>query len=340
MKCDIIILVWNQLNFTKQCIDSVLNKTKFPFNLIIVDNGSEEPTRQYLEKLSQKERIPINLLRNERNLGFVKAANQGIKQSQSEYICLLNNDTVVTTNWLTEMVKVAQGSEVIGIVNANSNTLGCKSKREESPEAIAQRLKSYSGEYSELAWATGFCMLIKRHLIKKIGLFDERYGMGNFEDADFCKKAQQVGYLCVCAKAAYVYHYEKRSFIKIKTFDYDFGRNRQIFFSKWGRQERILYVLTKDNPQNVKKIAQKALQYARQGNIVWIFLKHGYPQLIYKHSNIYIYTLPKAFFNIISYWKVLKRKKKFDKIYVDDEAYIKRLNIFKLFHKAEVIYGQ
>ncbi|MFC1667582.1 glycosyltransferase family 2 protein [Candidatus Omnitrophota bacterium] len=213
MNCDIIIPVWNQLDFTRKCIESFFKNTNYAFHLIIVDNGSSQPTKDYLDKLARDKKDDLTLLRNEKNLGFIKATNQGIRQSQAPYVCFLNNDTQVTEGWLREMIKVAENREDIGIINPSSNTLGCKPKRGQSLDLLAKKLKSYTGEWSELAWATGFCMLVKRKVIQKVGFFDEIYGMGTFEDADFSKKAQGLGYLCVCATAAYVYHQERRSLI-------------------------------------------------------------------------------------------------------------------------------
>ena len=338
MKCDIIIPVWNQFEFTRDCLESVFKNTNFPFSLIIIDNASNEPTKSYLEKLSQEKKDTVILLKNEKNLGFVKAINQGIRASTAEYLCLLNNDTEVTSAWLAEMVKVAQLRPDIGIVNANSNTLGTHPKKAQTIDALAKELKSLSGTYSELAWASGFCMLIKRKVIQEVGLFDEIYGMGNFEDADFSKRAQGLGYFCVCAKAAYVYHRERRSFIKMKRFDHDFQRNRRIFFAKWGTKERILYVLSKEDPEHIGKVAQEALRLARDGNTVWILFKGTAQENIKRHSNIYVYGLSRVLFNLRSLWRILKRKKKFDKIYVDDENYGRRLNSLQILHKAEVIY--
>jgi len=337
MKCDIIIPVWNQLDFTRKCIESVFKNTDYAFHLIIVDNGSNWPTKEHLDKLARDRKDAVTLIRNEKNLGFIKASNQGIRQSRASYVCFLNNDTQVSEGWLKEMIRVAEAEEDIGIVNPNSNTLGCKPKRAETLDSLTKRLKSYTGEWSELALATGFCMLVKRKVIQKVGLFDEIYGMGTFEDADFSKRAQGIGYLCVCARAAYVYHQERRSFIRFKRFNQDFNRNQQIFSSKWGRQERILYILTREDLSCIEKIVEESLISARKGNIVWIFLKKKDKKKIKKHSNIYTYSLPEHFFNLVSLWKILKRKKKFDRIYVDSENDKRRLNDLKNFHKAEVI---
>jgi len=183
-------------------------------------------------------------------------------------------------------------------------------------------------------------MLIKREVIERIGLFDEAYGMGNFEDADFSKRAQKAGYSSVCAIASYVSHRERRSFMRFKGFSRDFDRNREIFYSKWGRQKRILYILSRGDSARKEDIVRDSLRLARDGNIVWIFLKGKDRQGIERHSNIYIYNLPENLFNLVSLWRVLKRKKKFDKIYVDDENYGKNLEGLRSFHKAEVVYGR
>lgn len=336
MKVDIVIPTWNLYQFTKECIESIFACTDYPFHLIIVDNASDDPAKGYFETLAQ-DKENVTLIRNEENLGFIKAVNKGIKASSAPYVCLLNNDTLVTKGWLREIVKVAQGDVHIGMINANSNTLACKPKKGQKIDELAQELKAYSGKYTELAWTTGFCMLIKREVIEKIGLFDEVYGMGNFEDADFCKRAQLEGYLSVCATASYVYHRERQSFSKFKEFSSNFTNLRKTFYQKWGKTERILYIFTNDDPDFINKIAITALEHARRGSMIWIFLKDLNSYTPNHHSNIYLYRIPGNFFNLVSLWRIIKRKKKFDKIFVDSTSYKKKLCKFKPFHKAEVL---
>lgn len=338
MKCDIVIPVWNQLDFTRRCIEGVFKNTDSGLHLIVIDNGSGEPTKGYLEKLAREKRGVFTLIRNEKNLGFVKAVNQGIGRSDASYICLLNNDTEITRGWLEEMIKVAEKEKSIGIVNANSNTLGCKPRAGQSAESLAEELKRCSGKYTILAWATGFCMLIKREVIKKAGLFDEAYGMGNFEDADFSKRAQRLGYSSVCAIASYVYHHERRSFIRFKRFDSEFNRNRELFYSRWGRQKRILYIVTRNDLPRREEVSRKSFKAASDGDIVWIFLKGRDRQGMEKHSNVYVYNLPEVFFDFVSLWRILKRKKGFDRIYVDGKNHAKRLEKCAFLHKSKVVY--
>lgn len=338
MKVDIIIPTWNLPELVRECIRSIYAHTEYPFGLVIVDNASADPAKSYLESVAQAH-DNVTLIRNEENLGFVRAVNKGIAVSKAPYVCLLNNDTEVTKGWLAEMVKVAQENSDVGIVNANSNTLGCKPRIGQGLAELSQELKQYSGRFSELAWATGFCMLIKREVIDKIGLFDERYGMGNFEDADFCKRAQARGYLSVCASASYVYHRERQSFSKVREFDSDFQRLRKMFFAKWGQTRRLLYVFSRSDTAAIEKTGQQILKTARGGNVIWIFLKDKNDYRLRHHSNVYVFALPRGLFNIISLWRIIKRKKRFDTIYIDDRKMEKRLKLLKPIHRAEVIYA-
>ena len=101
MDCDIIIPVWNQLTFTKDCLDSIFKNTVgVDYRIIIIDNASDDKTRDYLNGLKEARPNGITLIRNEKNLGFIKAVNQVIAASNAHYICLLNNDTLVTKGWL------------------------------------------------------------------------------------------------------------------------------------------------------------------------------------------------------------------------------------------------
>ncbi|MCM8761338.1 MAG: glycosyltransferase family 2 protein, partial [Candidatus Omnitrophica bacterium] len=268
MKCDIIIPVWNNLSFTKDCVESIRNNTKTGYRLIIIDNASTDDTRKYLEGLKTAGEIPLLLVRNSENLGFIKAVNHGMALSDAPFVCLLNNDTIVTEGWLEEMISIAERSDDIGIVNPSSNNLGQRPAPGEPLERYAERLKPLRGKYIELGSAIGFCMLLKRDLISKIGFFDEIYGMGNFEDTDFSRRAVKEGYRCVRACGAYVYHRENASFRRLKTFDEDFRRNKEIYEFRWGKPRRIAYVLDTYDQNVLKKLFSEATRLARAGN--WV----------------------------------------------------------------------
>ena len=99
---NIIIPVWNGLEHTRKCIDNIYANSGLNFKIIAIDNASDTPTKTYLEQLN-KEHSNFTLIRNEQNLGFIRASNQGLKLSKSPYSCLLNNDAYVTKNWLERL---------------------------------------------------------------------------------------------------------------------------------------------------------------------------------------------------------------------------------------------
>lgn len=336
MKCDIIIPVWNQLAFTRDCIGSIVKNTSGEYGIIVIDNASGDETKKYLETLKASAALPLKLIRNEENLGFIKAVNQGMSASDSPLVCLLNNDTLVTKSWLKEMVDVANSSSDIGIVNPSSNNLGQKPADGEPVELYAEKIRQSAGQSVELGAAIGFCMLIKRGLINKIGLFDEVYGMGNFEDTDFSRKAVKEGYRCVRACGAYVYHRENSSFSKVRTFDDDFKRNKEIFEFRWGKPGRIAFILDLYDANTLKKLEADSLKLARGGNWIWFFTKNG--EQIPIHSNIITVASRKGNFYLNTILKILTKKKRFSEIFVGGEKFGKLLEAISFIHKAKVRY--
>jgi len=334
MKCDIVIPVWNQLELTRDCIDSISKNTAdMDYRIIVVDNASNDETKRYLEGLNSVLGQRILLVRNENNLGFVKAANQGMRLSDAPYVCLLNNDAVTTNGWLGELIRVAESSSTIGIVNPSSNTMGQKPGKGVPIDEYAQSVKSGPREWEELGSAIGFCMLIKRELIKRIGVFDEIYGMGNFEDTDYCRRAIKEGYLCVRALSSYVYHREGTSFGRDEVFNENFERNRQIYEFRWGKRRWIAYVIPSFDEGMMRLLERDIMPEARKGLWIWCFSdkRVGLP----RHSNIIQVIYAKHFY-LKALWKLLTRKKHFSEIFVTNEGFANVLKRLSFIHKAKV----
>lgn len=333
MTCDIVMAVWNNLKLTKDCIDSIIANTGTDFRLIIIDNASDKETGDYLNSLKQDSSLKILLVRNYSNLGFIKAVNQGIALSRAPYVCLINNDTIVTKGWLDEMIKVAESSPRIGLVNPSSNTLGQKPDKGESVEGCADRLRRDPVQFTEIGSAIGFCILIKREIIEKIGGFDEIYGMGNFEDTDYSRRVIKEGFICVRARRAYVYHDEGSSFGRNRAFDENFERNRQIYEFRWGKRKWIAYVIPSFDGNMTKALERDIMPKARLGLWVWCFSnKH---LALPEHSNIIENIFGEHFYMKVL-WKVLTKKKRFSEIFVTDERFAKVLEKLSFIHKAKV----
>ena len=334
MRCDIVIPVWNQRLVTEECVDSLLKNTGGDWRLIIVDNGSADETRAYLGHLARSEPSRVLVVRNDRNLGFIRAVNRGIALSDAPFVCLLNNDTIVTGGWLDEMLSVLTSEPDIGIVNPSSNNLGQKPAGGEPIEHYARTLAKERGAYVELGSAVGFCMLMRRALLDRIGSFDEAYGMGNFEDTDLSRRAVRAGYRCVRSCGAYVYHRESASFKKVKSFNADFERNRRLYESRWGVPRRVACILDSGDAGGVARLNEESLRLARDGNWVWYFLRA--PLEVPAHSNIRVVRLPARWFWLFALAAILKKKKRFSEISVRTTKAAGWLKCFRFVHGAEV----
>ena len=232
----IIIVTHNQLPYTQQCIDSLRMRTDEPYELILVDNGSSDGTPEYLNSLAE-----VKVILNSDNRGFPAAVNQGIAAASGRNILLLNNDTLVTTGWLYRLLSQLHSAPEIGIVGPVSNNISGPQQVPVSYSDLASLDgfawdwgKQHDQQSLDESRLVGFCMLIKRKLIDKIGTLDEQFGIGCFEDDDFCRRANTAGFRTVIAADSFVHHFGSRSFIGSGA---DFAgimqENEQKYRQKW-----------------------------------------------------------------------------------------------------------
>jgi len=214
---DIIIPAYGALPYLRQCINSVLENTKHPYNLVILDDGSNPIIKEYLRTIKS-----ARIITNEKNIGWLRSCNIGIENTENNVV-LLNSHTMVTEGWLEKMDRCAYSDSRIAMVNPLSNNAFFLSIPHSSVfNAIPAgfTLESFAGLVSELSecrypsmpTVLGFCLLIKREIFKRIGLFDEKSDLGYGEGNDFCMRAKREGYKGVCCDDAFVYYYGEKSF--------------------------------------------------------------------------------------------------------------------------------
>jgi len=242
LRCDIIVPVWNQPEFTRECIEHVMENTAFPYRLILVDNASAAETRDYLEGLKDKKNVDIALIKNKENLGFIKAVNQGLKISDAPYVCVLNNDTLPASGWLSELVEFAEKHSDVGLLNP---LCGGHIQRNMTVNEYASFISaSNKNKYMEMNQCQGFAMLIKRDLIEKIGRLDEKFGMGGFDDTDYSMRAHLAGYRSVCVYSSYVYHREHVSFDSMGDRKKIQAESEKRYFGKWPHHRRVAVIFS------------------------------------------------------------------------------------------------
>lgn len=338
--CDIIIPIWNLPQKTARCLQSIISNTLLPYRLILIDNASEKPTVEFLQKFQKNAPCPILLIRNEENLGNIKAVNQGIRQSHASHVCILDNDTVVFPGWLEKMTEAAKLRKDIGIVNPASNSLGSRKPWYLSWNSFAERIaKEDKEKVVEMATAMGFCMLIKREVIERIGGWCEDYGMGYYEDRDYSLRSAQAGFRCVIACDAFVYHEEHVSFRRLKRNrkEKTSAANRRLFESRFGRPERIAFCFKESTNSWVEGLQELVLRLARANHWIWIFHSKGLnPTRFPEHSNIKTVSLLPIFPKWTQLFYILKKKKRFDRIYSDDPHLIQMLDRIRPFYRAQV----
>lgn len=238
MKTSIIILTYNKLEYTKLCIESIRKYTsKYSYELIVVDNNSTDDTVKWL-----KQQKDIKAIYNSENQGFPKGCNQGIEIAAGDNILLLNNDTVVTYNWLENLVNCLHSSADIGAVGAITNNcsyyqaISVNYKSLEEMQKFAKQLNvANPNQWEERLKLIGFCMLIKREVVDKIGLLDERFTPGNYEDDDYSLRIRKSGYRLMLCRDVFIHHFGSVSFGENRErFVNLLQTNKQKFIDKWG----------------------------------------------------------------------------------------------------------
>jgi GT2 family glycosyltransferase/protein-L-isoaspartate O-methyltransferase len=240
-KVSIIILNWNKLAYTKNCIASIEENTLYPnYEVILFDNGSTEPgTDEFLS------RTKLTVIRSPQNLGFSIGNNRAAAAADGDLLLFLNNDTIVHKNWLEPMVTMLKAYPNCGIVGSRllypDSTIqhirvafdhkgNCVHPFKRYPADIPEAVRP-----AECEAVTGACMLMRKEVFVGAGGFDEGYLHGS-EDIDLCLKVRKRGLKVMYCPDSIITHYEQVS-LKTKGLQYKkktTRRNRKIFMSRWG----------------------------------------------------------------------------------------------------------
>lgn len=251
-KTSIIILNYNTPKYLQLCLDSIRKYTKpYTYEIIVVDNHSTDGKSLPYLKEQEIKFDDITCIYNDENLGFPKGCNQGIMMSaKGNDILLLNSDTIVMPRYLTQLQTALYHDEKIGATSCVTNYCSNFQKIPTSYTSIPE-LEEFADKYNHLdpkKWVyrdklVAFCLLIRREVVDKIGLLDEIFTPGNFEDDDYSYRIRQAGYRLLLLKDTFIHHFGSGSFInplteeertrKIKAYNELLERNQKLFLEKW-----------------------------------------------------------------------------------------------------------
>ena len=304
MLVSIIIVNWNRLKDTLECLKSLENiKTGFNIELVIIDNastdGSPKKIREYFNNhLLGKKDFSFNLIENRINLGFCGGNNIGIGyalKNNADFILLLNNDTLVDGNFLLNLTGVFGKYPDAGIVSPKIYFRGGyefhKSRYKKtdlgkviwyaggdidwknvygSNHGVDQVDHGQFDKITETDFATGACMIIRRQVIEDIGMLDEKYFM-YFEDDDLSVRAKKAGWKVLYAPKAHIWHkVSQSSGIGGPLNDYFITRNRLLFGMRYASL-RTRFALYRES----LKLLSKGRKWQKKGVIDFYFRKFG-----------------------------------------------------------------
>lgn len=246
MELSIVIPVWNQWIYTEGCLKSLFHSPpSVDFEVVVVDGGSRDQTR---EKLYEQRDARIKPIRLNENLGYPAACNVGISAAEGKVVCLLNNDIILTEGWADRCMAHLGKYDLVGPISnyvaGLQQGLIPEYDGYDSLEREANAFyKSNAGKSKEVGWLIGFCLFIKRDVVEKVGLLDhETFGYGNSEDLDFCYSARRAGFKCGIAQDVYIHHFGNVTCNKLPV-DYTelLKINQEKLAKKWGLKTKTAF---------------------------------------------------------------------------------------------------
>ncbi len=231
----IVIPVLNNLSYTQRCLEALFaHSGDVPHEVIVVDNASSDGTRAYLKGLGGRVRAVFNA----RNAGFAGANNQAATLARGRYLLFLNNDTIPQAGWLSELARLAEGDDRVGVVGSKLLYPDTKRVQHAGIELIdgvpdhpfrgAAPDDPRVCRTRDLDMVTGACLMARKDLFDRLGGFDEGYVNG-VEDVDLCLRVRDAGYRVVYCATSVVEHHEGRS---AGRFDH-VRENLQQFVARW-----------------------------------------------------------------------------------------------------------
>ena len=291
---DIIIPLYNGLEYTKACIASIeKNAQKSSYRIIVVDNASIDGTFEWAEKESTKS-VYFNCLHTQTNLGFAGGINIGLKfvmsfASEATHICILNNDTYIPKGFFESMLSRFTSPD-IGVVGPVSNRAGglqCwakgyGAKLSEQDEGLtpeffalveeysAQHKASYANQVTEAPYLVGLCFLMTKEFFLANGFLDERYFPGMWEEVDYFLQGKIRGFRYLVDKSAFIWHFGSKTFEGKKDDTGDiFKTNRKKYLDKWHSaltliSHELIRIHKEMNHPDPFNPIQKSIDYAKE----------------------------------------------------------------------------
>lgn len=230
----ILIPCTGMLEYTKLCVASILHTTRQPYELIFLDIGSLDGTAEYLAGVQTAAPIRIEVISTPTDMGISDVVRNALGTARGQFLVLLNNDTVVTQRWLEHLTGLAEMSPTVGLVGPMSNYAAPPQLVETIPYRIGKKKtggnpweldrgaverfateheQANKGKWMEAERLGGFCLLIKRQVLDRIGSEINQWSDLSLFDTDILSsKARQAGFTLACCRDLFIHHFGTRTF--------------------------------------------------------------------------------------------------------------------------------
>jgi GT2 family glycosyltransferase len=245
----LVVLSYNNWNFTYTCLTSLMKSfddalIKRGIEVIVVDNGSDDETRQQIKEFVKTPAHPdvqLRLVLLEENLGYPSGVNVGLQHCLGSFIGVLNNDLVFPRGWLAPLIQALEDDKLIGFA-APCLSFAPSLQNVQKTFASFEDMQDFAARFTSINSdkkiltdkVIGACVLFRRDLLHSIGGNDFWYGLGNFDDDDWCLRARIAGYQIVVIGSSFVEHIGHATFrLDLPLFSSSLLTNGQKFKRKW-----------------------------------------------------------------------------------------------------------
>ena len=223
MKISIIIPVMNKLHYTDQCLKDLFETINEKAEVIIVDNDSKDGTKEYLSHLKR-----ISVISNDKNKGCAASWNQGIRKSRGEWIVILNNDVRLPSGWLDNLMHTA-ASKQVDVISPGMREGVLDYDIAKYAKAYTKRMRNAFRYWTP----SGVCFAVRQSVFEKVGLFDENFHIGQYEDADFFRRCKNAHFQMGITGASFIHHFGSTTQKHIQlNSDQDYSKSNKLYHRK------------------------------------------------------------------------------------------------------------
>lgn len=235
----VVVISFDAIDQTRACLERLraTRDARHPTEILFVDNGSTDGSGEFLAAQPD-----VSLIRNTTNLGAPHARNQAIPHAQGEYVVFLDDDAMVTPDWLARLLYHAEVDPRSGCIAPTADraahgqqiSMNCANDPESIAEFAREISRNLDRQYFHSPVLASFCLLVPRRVLDTIGGFDERFTPWGFEDDDFTLRATLAGFKNRCARDVFVRHEAYSGRGKLERHVQHLQANAEHFAAKWG----------------------------------------------------------------------------------------------------------